>query len=177
MGLHDRPKVIETPRWIELWLEEIDRLHELGAPKEEAWDRATAAIEGCRRRFKRACWWWYFWSPLPYLGFGFRYRFKDHLLRPSQENWILFLGPFALRLHKFHPGAPEADNPHDHPFCFITFPLVGYEEVVFKKGGTCDRRIVRPWRFHFRSYSYTHVFVFPKLRCVYTLVLTFGQRF
>jgi len=68
-------------------------------------------------------------------------------------------------LHIFNRG--DLDRaPHDHPWSFWTFPLVGYTEETWTviralSGATmicCNHtaKVVRPWRFHYRPAEYIH---------------------
>ena len=69
-----------------------------------------------------------------------------------------------LRLHIFYRG--DADDPHDHPWDFKTFPFMPYVEDVFYEVGTNDgeppilrrqRRVVPAWQWSFRKAEFRHV--------------------
>jgi len=85
--------------------------------------------------------------------FGFCHDVISQEGRPYLERWILFCG-ITLRLHRFL-SSDEDRAPHDHPWWFITLPLQGYAEYV-AAGDTEVRRIVRPWRLHFRAARFQH---------------------
>jgi len=75
----------------------------------------------------------------------------------------LWFGP--LRLHVFHRGDEDPD-PHDHPWDFWTFPLIGYMEEVTVKSRFhglpqfipyhTTERWVKPFRLHYRPAEHTH---------------------
>lgn len=89
---------------------------------------------------------------------------------PYLGRWILYVGGFTLRLHRFYRG-DDARAPHDHPWSFWTFPLCrGYNEIVDRNGVLMHER-VRGWRWHYRPSSYRHIVVDPP-KPFYTLVVT-----
>lgn len=60
---------------------------------------------------------------------------------------------------------------HDHPWWFVTLPLVnGYVECWKDKNGLTRVHIVKPWRFYFRPAHWTHRLVL--INPAVTLVLT-----
>lgn len=60
------------------------------------------------------------------------------------------------RMHIFWRG-DEDPLPHDHPFDFWTFPLVGYWEQVYDRNThEITTEYVSPWRWHFREAEYRH---------------------
>jgi hypothetical protein len=72
------------------------------------------------------------------------------------DRFIVYAGG-TLRLHKFYRG-DDARAPHNHPWWFITFPFTTYtEETYTEDGWFTGVRVVRAWRFHFRSAKYCHV--------------------
>lgn len=102
------------------------------------------------------------------------------------ERWFVYLGRFTLRVHKFFRGDDDR-APHDHPFAFVTFPLVSYIEDVYLDGGDeygpkwiVERRVVKAWRPHFRPATYRHIVIGRadgKTTPFVTLVLTrYAQR-
>lgn len=77
------------------------------------------------------------------------------------ERWIIYVGAFTLRLHKFWSGDDDR-APHDHPFWFVTFPLHSYWERVYDEaqdwpGGRM--RLVTAWLPHFRNKNFKHIVV------------------
>lgn len=61
-----------------------------------------------------------------------------------------------LMLQIFHRGDPDPD-PHDHPWDFWTFPLVGYVEEVMKGDGSIIWPVlVDHWQWHYRPCYYAH---------------------
>jgi len=90
---------------------------------------------------------------------------------PYLGRWILYVGGFALRLHRFFKG-DDARAPHDHPWPFWTFPLCrGYGELVPDEDtGQLTRKWVRGWRPNYRPSSYQHIVLDPP-KPFYTLVL------
>jgi hypothetical protein len=93
---------------------------------------------------------------------------------PYLQRWIVYLGGFTLRLHKFHRGDDDR-APHDHPWWFITFPFRSYEEVV-PEGGVLMHRVVKAFRFHYRPATYQHIVKMPPgAKPFFTFVIS-GQR-
>jgi len=86
-------------------------------------------------------------------------------------RWILYLGGFTVRLHKFYRG-DDARAPHDHPWPFWTFPLSpqGYWEVVLRDG-VLMHEFVKGWSWNYRPSSHCHYVLDPK-KPFYTLVVT-----
>lgn len=94
----------------------------------------------------------------------------------------MFWTPFGtIRLHTFYQGDDDA-APHDHPWWFITFPFKSYTETVMepdprsidpahKQNYIMNSRLVRAWRFHFRSKFHRH-FVHEPLKPFRTLIIT-----
>ena len=70
-----------------------------------------------------------------------------------------------LYLHIFNRGDHDR-APHDHPWAFLTFPLVGYTEEVWKLVDMLSGPIilmrqhtansVKRFRFHYRPATYIH---------------------
>jgi hypothetical protein len=87
-------------------------------------------------------------------------------------RWILYVGGYTLRLHKFYRG-DDARAPHDHPWPFWTFPLCegGYFEQTVGEGGQLKADHVTGWRWHYRPSSYQHIVLNPP-KPFYTLVVT-----
>ncbi len=87
---------------------------------------------------------------------------------PYLERWILWFGG-SLRLHRFF-ASDEDRAAHDHPWWFVTIPFSAYAEFV--QAGIGERkRLVRPFRPHFRSARFRHrvdLLSYP----TWTLVLT-----
>ena len=79
----------------------------------------------------------------------------------------------TLRVHTFYRGDDDG-APHDHPWWFVTFPLRSYVETVqtgLAPSILYNSRVVRAWRFHFRSAYHRH-FVHEPDRPVRTVILT-----
>lgn len=75
-----------------------------------------------------------------------------------------------LRVHIFH-RADQDEDPHDHPWAFITLPLRGYWEAVYEPGKPWFKyNYVKPFRFHYRPSSYTHRYLHLKRGRVVTIV-------
>ena len=66
---------------------------------------------------------------------------------PYLGRWILYVGGFSFRLHKFYRG-DDMRAPHDHPWWFVTFPLCrGYLELVpYGAAGARRYNKVPGWR-------------------------------
>lgn len=114
--------------------------------------------------------------------FGKRWGFERSCIVvgdvPYMDRWIVYIANRTIRLHKFYRG-DDPVAPHDHPWDFWTFPLVGYKERVFRydlqyRGHLQD---VKPFRFHFREAEHRHIVIGRsdgKEKPFYTLVFT-GQ--
>lgn len=86
-------------------------------------------------------------------------------------RWILYVGGFTLRLHRFFRG-DDARAPHDHPWTFWTFPLCrGYVESILNTHGTLTPNWVPGWRWSRRPSSYMHIVAHPR-KPFYTIVVT-----
>lgn len=101
--------------------------------------------------------------------------FERSVVRVKGERylgrWILYVGGFTLRLHRFFKG-DDARAPHDHPWSFWTFPLCdGYAELVPAPDGTLMGRWVRGWRWNYRPSSYQHIVADPP-QPFYTVVVS-----
>lgn len=89
---------------------------------------------------------------------GWNFGFTHDLVRGKTtgekylERWYFcFLGR-TIRLHKFYRGDDDRAL-HDHPWPFVTFPLVSYLERVAE-----DKvNFVQALRFHYRPASYKHM--------------------
>lgn len=95
------------------------------------------------------------------------------IFAPDGGRYMTRLWFGRLRLHVFHRGDTDQD-PHDHPWSFVTFPFTSYvEEVTTKRpvrveadwielceegtlGYECQRVVVRAWRFHYRPATHCH---------------------
>lgn len=100
---------------------------------------------------------------------------------PYMDRWILYLGKWGFRLHKFYRGDDDV-APHDHPFWFITIPLgTGYCELVYGNddvgyfGGMREWlpsiHWVAPWRPHFRPHTYRHIVIYPGFKPFWTFCI------
>lgn len=91
---------------------------------------------------------------------------------PYLGRWILYIGGFTLRLHRFFKG-DDARAPHDHPWTFWTFPLcAGYFELIVDDDtGNLVLNWVRGRRWNKRLSSYQHIVLDP-LKPFYTIVVT-----
>lgn len=90
---------------------------------------------------------------------------------PYLGRWILYVGGFTLRLHKFWKG-DDARAPHDHPWGFATFPLCdGYWEHVTNPNGDLVENWVSGWHWNARPSSYQHIVLDPPVP-FYTIVVT-----
>lgn len=110
---------------------------------------------------------------------GFEWSKVLHDDDPYLERWIVYLGGFTLRLHKFWRGDDDR-APHDHPWWFITFPLKTYMEMIplppNPAGIAMIGRRVEAFRFHFRPATYRHsVKMEPGAKPFFTFVIS-GQR-
>ena len=88
----------------------------------------------------------------------------------------------------FYRGDNDSAS-HTHPWWFITFPLTGYLEKLFRQGTELGIRYVKPFRFHYRPADFEH-YVISGAREVndpipcwamvrkpfYTLVITGGKQ-
>jgi hypothetical protein len=90
------------------------------------------------------------------LRWGFQYSPIVHKSGPYMTRFIVYLGWINLRLHKFYRGDHDRAS-HTHPWWFITFPFTSYREWTYSKGKIKESRIVRAWRFHYRSADFEHV--------------------
>lgn len=80
---------------------------------------------------------------------------------PYLGRWILYVGGFTVRLHKFYKGDDQR-APHTHPWAFITFPLCrGYYELVPNTRGDRLYNWVRGWWPSYRPATYQHIVVDP----------------
>jgi hypothetical protein len=107
-----------------------------------------------------------------FLG-GYNLGLERSTVRVGGEKYlgrlILYVGGFALRLHRFYRG-DDARAPHDHPWPFWTFPLChGYMELVPDSRGELKYRFVRGWRPNYRTADYRHIVLDPP-KPFYTLV-------
>lgn len=90
---------------------------------------------------------------------------------PYLGRWILYVGGFTLRLHRFHRG-DDARAPHDHPWAFWTFPLChSYTELTLDIYGELKHHEVPGWQWNYRPSSYQHIVADPP-KPFYTLVVT-----
>lgn len=76
---------------------------------------------------------------------GVRLRAYDY----QSSAWL-----WRLRLHVFHRGDP-GDALHDHPWWYVTVPLVSYVEQVLGRGVLYYRVVPALWP-SFRPASHTH---------------------
>lgn len=114
-----------------------------------------------------------------FVSVGFNYRKPGrfglifdtvHFLGSDYLTRFVAYAVGTLRLHKFHRGDDDR-APHDHPWWFITFPFTDYVEKYWEfipeeKSEYSDyvwpaiwiarRRVVKAWRFHFRSAKFRH---------------------
>lgn len=87
---------------------------------------------------------------------------------PHKEVALFQLGFF---LHKFHRGDYDRAF-HDHPWGFWTFPLKSYREIVLNERGKPYLNVVKPFEWHYRPASYTHIVLDDKERFpVWTIVI------
>jgi hypothetical protein len=86
------------------------------------------------------------------------------------DRWIVYVAGYTLRLHHFWRGDDDRAS-HTHPWWFVTFPLGGYFERIYKEGMDFDERIVAPWRFHYRPANFEH-YVVEVYDPAWTIVLT-----
>jgi len=102
----------------------------------------------------------------------------------------MFWFKFGIRIHTFHIGDDDAAV-HDHPWWFITFPLRSYTETYeeripapfpwydWRRRRPAKHpmywvrrlRVVRAFRFHFRSAKHRH-FVHEPFRPFRTIIFT-----
>lgn len=87
---------------------------------------------------------------------------------PYLERWILWFG-FQIRLHKFYRSDDDRAL-HDHPWPFITFPLLPYSEEYWD-GLNVRRRFVQSYRFHYRASTHRHIVRKFTHRPVWTIVM------
>lgn len=91
--------------------------------------------------------------------FGSMFAFERSNLYVRRElymkRWLIYVAGYTLRLHKFYRGDDDKAS-HTHPWWFITFPLGAYVELLFEQGRYKDRRVVKPWRPHFRPADFEH---------------------
>ncbi|MCP5182692.1 MAG: hypothetical protein H6993_01955 [Pseudomonadales bacterium] len=85
--------------------------------------------------------------------FGFSHDVIESDGRPYLERWILHCGG-TLRVHRFL-SSDEDRAVHDHPWWFVTLPFTAYAEYV-TEGDHEVRRVVRPFRLHFRPARFQH---------------------
>ena len=90
--------------------------------------------------------------------------FEDE--KPYLERWIVWFG-FTLRLHKFHKGDDDRAY-HDHPWWFITLPLVPYRELTPDGSST----ILNRFRPRYRSAKHRHIVQLIQPGPVWTLIVT-----
>lgn len=102
---------------------------------------------------------------------GLKFGWEQHRIhlagKPYMDRYMLSIG-IQLRFHKFWRGDDDR-APHDHMWWFVTLPFTSYTELVPRKftipgrgDFECwkyDRRIVRAWRFHYRSRGFKHIVV------------------
>ncbi len=86
--------------------------------------------------------------------------------QPYLERWILWFG-ITLRIHKFHKGDDDRAY-HDHPWWFITFPLVPYLEQSPGKPLKRLRRFVP----QYRSAQHRHIVKLIEPKPVWTFIVT-----
>jgi hypothetical protein len=99
-------------------------------------------------------------------SFGFEHSLIWRNEAKYLERWIMYIGAFTLRLHKFWAGDDDR-APHDHPFWFITFPLRSYVEDVYEDYWLSSLpprwkpriKVVRAFRPHFRPASHKHIVI------------------
>ncbi len=92
------------------------------------------------------------------------------------DRFIAYFGG-TVRLHKFHRGDDDR-APHDHPWWFVTFPFVSYQERYWFQISEMSKedqeyaytdyglgpndwaqcvRVVKAWRFHYRPAKFRHI--------------------
>lgn len=99
--------------------------------------------------------------------FGFQYSPIVHQNHgPYLTRWILYLGFFCLRLHKFYRGDHDRAS-HNHPWWFITFPLADYLEILYRHGKPFESRVVERFKFHYRPAAFEHVVKYKVKRIEY----------
>ena len=101
-------------------------------------------------------------------SFGFTHDLIATDGEPYLERWILWLGG-SLRMHRFL-ASDEDRAVHDHPWWFVTVPFSAYAEFVQSGEGEL-RRLVRPFRPHFRGARFRHRVELQRYP-TWTLVLT-----
>lgn len=93
--------------------------------------------------------------------------FFETIYGAEDTAWTPYMTRFGigrLRCHVFHRGDADPDH-HDHPNDFITFPLTSYVEEIplYSVEETppgnpilTTFRIVRAFRFHYRTAEFAH---------------------
>lgn len=93
--------------------------------------------------------------------------FFETIYGAEDTAWTPYMTRFGigrLRCHVFHRGDADPDH-HDHPNDFITFPLTSYveeiplypvEETPPGSPILTTFRIVRAFRFHYRTAEFAH---------------------
>lgn len=85
---------------------------------------------------------------------------------PYCFRWVLNLGLFAIRLHKWI-GNDDLRARHDHPYWFITLVLWGSYLDVTEKG----EELMRPGAIRFRRSTHQHSVKLVSKPC-YTLLVS-----
>lgn len=88
---------------------------------------------------------------------GWLYRREKIYGRDSTTLYMdrrIFLN--RIRYHVFHRG-DEDEEPHDHPFNFVTFPLNNYVERVYDPYvDAWTERVVNRFSLHWRPAEFAH---------------------
>ena len=80
--------------------------------------------------------------------------FGKHTIQTDGSPYMTRIWFGRLRLHIFYRG--DADDPHDHPWDFKTFPLTSYVEEIFFGQGESSKRVVPAWRWSYRRAEFRH---------------------
>lgn len=108
------------------------------------------------------------------LRFGFTSETIGRPECPYLHRKILWLGLCTLRYHVFYRSDEERAL-HDHPWAFITFPLSKYYEYVpLPNQPYIRRKVVLPFRFHFRPATYRHRVVLPDNTVAFLIARFYG---
>jgi hypothetical protein len=92
---------------------------------------------------------------------------------PYLQRTILYLASWSVRLHRFY--APDDGRaPHNHPWSagFVTIPLSGYTEDVYRRGRFVRSQYVAPWRWHYRDGDFEHAVMSADTLPFSTIVFT-----